>query len=269
MNNRKIEIRKEKILLSPPHMQGREREYLVDAFDSNWIAPLGPYLSKFEKLFCEKTGFEHAVALTTGTAAIHLGLVLAGVTAGDEVLCSDFTFVASAAPIVQMGATPVFIDSSKDCWNMDPSALEKALVEKSKINKLPKAVLVVHLYGQSAQMDKINPICQKYSIPIISDSAEALGATYRGKACGADSLCAAFSFNGNKLITTSGGGMLASSNKEIVDKARFLSTQAKELFPYYQHKELGYNYRMSNLLAALGLGCLRRLNNFAVKSSRK
>lgn len=256
-----------KIQLSVPHMSGFELGYIEEAFDSNWIAPLGPNVDGFEREFSDYLGGTYATALNSGTSAIHLSLILLGISTGDIVLCSSFTFVASANPILYQNATPVFIDSEPTTWNMSPIALEKAIKSLLKIGKKPKAIIVVHLYGQSAMLDEIIEISKLYDIPIIEDSAESLGSLYKGKKTGTMGVFGIFSFNGNKIITTSGGGMLISKNKEMILKAKFLSTQAKESFDYYEHNEAGYNYRMSNVLAGIGRGQLKVLDK-RVKEKR-
>ena len=241
-----------RIYLSPPHMTGREMDYIKDAFDSNWIAPLGPHVDAFEKEIAAYTGTKGALALSSGTAAMHLGLKLLGVGPGDTVFCSSLTFSASVNPIVYQGATPVFIDAEPRSWNMCPVALKRAFEAAEKSGKLPKAVVVVDLYGQSADYDPILEICDHYGVPILEDAAEALGATYKGRKCGSFGKVGVISFNGNKIITTSGGGMLLSDDEAMIAKARFWATQARDPAPHYQHSEIGYNYRMSNLLAAVG-----------------
>ncbi len=253
-------MEKEKIYLSPPHMCGREIHYIKEAFDSNWIAPLGPNVDAFEKEVANHVGAGDAVAVNSGTAAIHLSLALLNVKNGDTVFCSTFTFVASANPILYQGAEPVFIDSEPDTWNMSPLALARALAEAKKAGKLPKAVIVVNLYGQSANMDALLLICNYYGVPIIEDAAESLGSTYKGKASGTFGMFGIYSFNGNKIITTSGGGMLISDNLASIQTARFLATQAKDAAHFYQHSVLGYNYRMSNLLAGVGRTQLQMLD---------
>ncbi|MEH7502842.1 aminotransferase class I/II-fold pyridoxal phosphate-dependent enzyme [Neobacillus drentensis] len=244
--------KKNRVLLSPPHMSGSEISYINQAFESNWVAPLGPNVDAFEQEIASFTGVKGAVALSSGTAAIHLALSLLDVQKEDVVFCSSLTFVASANPILYHGAEPVFIDSEPDTWNMSPSALEEAFEVAVAAGKLPKAVIVVNLYGQSARMDELVSICQKYRVPLIEDAAESLGAKYKGKASGTFGEFGIFSFNGNKIITTSGGGMLISNNSEAISKARFLSAQAKDPAPHYQHSEIGYNYRLSNILAGIG-----------------
>jgi dTDP-4-amino-4,6-dideoxygalactose transaminase len=249
------------ILLSTPHMGDREHQFVTEAFETNWIAPIGPHVDAFEREFCQKVGSSHATAVSSGTAALHLALKLVGVGAGDEVFCSSLTFSASANPIVYVGAKPVFIDSDKLSWNMDPHLLEAALEQRAKIGKLPKAVIIVHLYGQSADIDPILKACQQYGVPTIEDAAEALGATYKGRSPGTFGTIGIFSFNGNKIITTSGGGMLVSEDASITSKAKFLATQARDPAPHYQHSEIGYNYRLSNVLAGIGRGQLMVLSD--------
>ena len=250
----------ERIYLSRPHMGDQERELLLDAFDSNWIAPLGPHVDAFEKEFCEVTGAPHAAALSSGTAAIHLALILAGVGPGDEVLVSTLTFSATINPIRYVGATPVFVDSDHATWNMDAALVCDELDRRAMAGKLPKALMLVHLYGQAADTRPIAKACNKYGVILIEDAAEALGARYHGEQPGASARYAIYSFNGNKIITTSGGGMLTSTDSAVTDAARKLSTQAREPAPHYQHELIGYNYRMSNLLAAVGRGQLRVLD---------
>jgi len=252
---------KERIYLSPPHMGTAERELLLDAFDSNWIAPMGPHVDAFEREFCDTVGVPHAAALSSGTAALHLALLMLGVSPGDEVIVSSFTFASSANAVAYLGAKPVFIDSDRETWNMDPGLLEEELAGCARRGKLPKAVIAVDLYGQCADYDRILAACGQYGVPLIEDAAEALGATYQGKPAGSFGAAAAFSFNGNKIITTSGGGMLVSTDAELVERARSLSQQARDPAPYYQHSKIGYNYRMSNLLAAVGRGQLRVLQD--------
>lgn len=227
-----------------------------DAFTSNWIAPLGPHVNAFEAELAEYVSSKGAVALSSGTAAIHLALKLLGVEADDLVFCSTLTFVASANPILYLGAKPVFIDSELSSWNMSPASLKKALIDSDKKGKLPKAVMITNLYGQNADMDSLMEICQSYNVPIIEDAAESLGATYKGKASGTFGKFGIFSFNGNKIITTSGGGMLVSDDLDALEHARFLATQARDPAIHYQHSQLGYNYRLSNVLAAIGRGQL-------------
>ncbi len=247
------------IYLSPPHMGGDELKLVREAFDSNWIAPLGPHVDAFEREFADALCLSQAAALSSGTAAIHLALRLLGTKPGDEVICSTLTFSASANPILYEGATPVFIDADRATWNMDAGLLKDELRKCAARGKLPRAVIVVDLYGQSADHDRILKACEEYEVPVIEDAAEALGATYKGRAVGRFGLFGVFSFNGNKIITTSGGGMLVSENKALIEKARFLATQARDPAPHYQHSTIGYNYRMSNVLAAIGRGQLRVL----------
>jgi pyridoxal phosphate-dependent aminotransferase EpsN len=241
-----------RIYLSPPHMSGNEMSYIQDAFDTNWIAPLGPHVDAFEKELASHVGSNAATAVSSGTAAIHLALRLIGVNEGDSVFCSSLTFVASANPIVYCGAKPVFIDSEPETWNMSPRALEIALQDAALEGKLPKAVIVVNLYGQSAKMDEIMSLCESYDVPIIEDAAESLGSTYKGRASGSLGKYGVYSFNGNKIISTSGGGMLVSDDVEGLKQARFLATQARDQAVHYQHSQLGFNYRMSNVLAGIG-----------------
>ena len=237
-------------------MSGLEQEYVADAFASNWVAPLGPHVDAFEREFCAATGAAHAAALSSGTAALHLALQLVGVGPGDEVLVSTFTFSASVNPIRYLGAVPVFIDSERRSWNMDPNLLEQTLAARARAGRLPKAVVLVHLYGQSADIDPILSSCRRYDVPLIEDAAEALGATYKGKAPGTFGTTGIFSFNGNKIITTSGGGMLVSGDQALIGRAVKLATQARDPAPHYEHSEVGYNYRMSNVLAGVGRGQL-------------
>ena len=245
---------KNKIWLSSPHMSGNEQKYIQEAFDTNWIAPLGPNVDGFEDDLQKVLNVEHVAALSSGTAAIHLALIMLGVEANDEVLCSSFTFSATANPIVYQNATPVFIDSEPETWNMDPNLLEKAIKDRIKNNKKPKAIIVVHLYGMPDKMDEILKIANHYEIPIIEDAAEALGSKYGDQYCGSFGEMAVLSFNGNKIITTSGGGALLSKNENHIKKARFLATQARDDAPHYQHSQIGYNYRMSNIIAGVGRG---------------
>lgn len=241
-------------------MTGNEQKYISDAFESNWVAPLGPNVDEFEKEIASLVGANEAVALSSGTAAIHLALSLLGVKKGDRVFCSSLTFIASANPIIYQGAEPVFIDSEPDTWNMSPKALEVALGEAFNEGKLPKAIIVVNLYGQSAKMDEIQSLCNHYNVPIIEDAAESLGSIYKGKASGTFGKFGIYSFNGNKIITTSGGGMLISDDLVALRRARFLSTQARDPAPHYQHSQIGFNYRMSNILAGIGRAQLEFLN---------
>jgi pyridoxal phosphate-dependent aminotransferase EpsN len=240
-------------------MSGLEQQYVQAAFDSNWVAPMGPNVDAFEAEFCVATGAKNALALSSGTGALHLALILLGVEPGDEVVVSTLTFAASANPIVYLGAKPVFIDSERTSWNMDPELLADFLAQRARVNRLPKAVVLVHLYGQSANIAPIQVLCQQYGVPLVEDAAEALGATYQGKTPGTFGAFGLYSFNGNKMITTSGGGMLVSENKEWIAHARKLATQARDDAPHYEHSEIGYNYRMSNILAGVGRGQLQVL----------
>lgn len=255
---------KKKIWLASPHMskEGYEQQYVQEAFDTNWVAPLGPNVNEFENELALKVGSKHAAALTSGTGAIHLALKAAGVGEGDIVLCPTLTFSASANPIIYQNATPVFIDSNYETWNMDPNALKEAF---EKYGERVKAVIVVHLYGFSADMDKIMEICDQHNVPVIEDAAESLGAYYKGKHTGTFGKYGIFSFNGNKIITTSGGGMLVSDDEEKIDKVRFWSTQSRDTARHYQHSELGFNYRMSNVVAGIGRGQLKVLDRRVAK----
>ncbi|AUS95694.1 DegT/DnrJ/EryC1/StrS family aminotransferase [Clostridium thermosuccinogenes] len=249
-----------RIYLSSPHMGGLEEQFVREAFNTNWIAPLGPHVDMFERELAELVGIKHAAALSSGTAAIHLALKYLGVKRGDKVFCSSLTFAASCNPILYQGAEPIFIDSEPESWNMSPRALKKAFEDSAAEGVMPKAVIVVNLYGQSADMDKIKEICACYNVPVIEDAAESLGATYRGKYSGTLGYFGIYSFNGNKIITTAGGGMLVSDDEEAIKKARFWATQARDAARHYQHSEVGYNYRMSNVLAGIGRGQLRVLH---------
>ncbi len=248
------------ILLSTPHLGEEEKRFVSQAFDTNWVAPVGPNVDAFEKELAEKVGVSYAVAVSSGTAAIHLALRVLGVTSGDTVFCSTFTFVASVNPILYQGATPIFIDSDEESWNMSPQALECAFKHAANENKLPKAVIVVSLYGQSADMDAIVSLCEQYDVPVVEDAAESLGATYKGKASGTLGKIGIYSFNGNKIITTSAGGMFVTNDEALAKEAKFLSTQAREPVIWYEHKVSGYNYRMSNILAGVGRGQLKVLD---------
>lgn len=252
-------FQRERLYLSPPYLSGEEQAFVQEALASGWIAPLGPQVEAFEREFAETVGVPYALALSSGTAALHLALIKADVQAGDEVAVSTLTFAASAFPIVYLGARPVFIDSERQSWNMDPDLLAEWLDQRARSGRLPKAVVLVHLYGQSADIQPIQELCQRYGIPLVEDAAEALGATYHGKVPGTFGLAGIYSFNGNKIITTSGGGMLVSHDAQLIVHARKLATQAREPFPYYEHAEIGYNYRLSNLLAAVGRAQLRTL----------
>ncbi|CEN21623.1 aminotransferase class I/II-fold pyridoxal phosphate-dependent enzyme [Paraclostridium sordellii] len=249
-----------RVYLASPHMGGEELKYIKEAFDTNWIAPLGPNVENFEKEICKYTKVKSSTALVSGTSAIHLALKCLGVGEGDVVFCSTLTFSATANPIIYQGAEPVFIDSEYESWNMCPIALQKAFDESEKNNKMPKAVIVVNLYGQSADYDKLKAICDKYNVPIIEDAAESLGATYKGTQTGTIGEIGIYSFNGNKIITTSGGGMMVSNNEKYTKKALFWATQSREKERHYEHKELGFNYRMSNVVAAIGRGQMEVLD---------
>lgn len=253
--NTSLKIKK-KILLASPHMGGYELGYILEAFDTNWIAPLGPNVDNFEKQVAQYVGIDGALALSSGTAAIHMALKLVGTQPGDLIFCSSLTFAATCNPIIYEGAIPVFIDSEPMSLNMSPKALEKAFQYYKGKGRLPKAVLVVHLYGQVSDMDSLQEICSRYEVPIIEDAAEALGATYKGKHAGTMGAYGIYSFNGNKIITTSSGGMLVSNNTQALKKALFWATQARDKARHYQHSELGFNYRMSNVLAGIGRGQL-------------
>ncbi len=256
-----------RIYLASPHMseEGYEQAYVKEAFDTNWVAPLGPNVNQFEHELADYVGVKSASALSSGTAAIHLGLKALGVGEGDIVFCSTLTFSASCNPILYLGATPVFIDSDAATWNMCPKALKKAFEDATKRHQLPKAVVVVNLYGQSADMDPILELCQKYNVPILEDAAESLGSTYKGRMSGTIGDIGIYSFNGNKIITTSGGGMMVSNNEDYTKKATFWATQSREAERHYEHQELGYNYRMSNVVAGIGRGQLKVLNERIVK----
>jgi dTDP-4-amino-4,6-dideoxygalactose transaminase len=243
-----------KIWLSSPHMGQQEFAFVKEAFDDNWIAPLGPHVDGFEADLEMFMGAKYAAALSSGTAALHLALIILGITQGDEVICQSFTFSASANPIAYLGATPVFIDSEPDTWNMSPELLEKAIIDRISKGKKPKAIIPVHLYGMPAKIDQIMTIAVKYGIPVIEDAAEALGSSVWGKPVGTFGVMSILSFNGNKIITTSGGGALISNQENFITQARFLATQARDSAPHYQHSQIGYNYRMSNVCAAIGRG---------------
>ena len=253
-------MEKKRIFLASPHMsdEGYEQTYIKEAFDTNWIAPLGENVNKFEEELSEYVGInnKNAAALSSGTAAIHLALKALGVGEGDIVFCSSLTFSATANPIIYQNATPVFIDSERETWNMDPKALEKAF----EIYPNPKAVIIVHLYGTPAKLDEISEICKKHNVPLVEDAAESLGSTYKGKETGTFGKYGTYSFNGNKIITTSGGGMLVSDDTDMVSKVRFWATQSREKARHYEHKEIGYNYRMSNIVAGIGRGQLKVLD---------
>lgn len=261
---------KPKIWLSSPHMGGTEQKYIQEAFDSNWIAPLGQNVDAFEDSLARYSGVKHVAALSSGTAAIHLALIILGVKQGDEVIASTFTFSATINPIVYLGALPILIDSEPGTWNLEPETLEFAIKDRLSKGKKPKAIIPVHLYGMPANMGKIMAIANQYEIPVIEDAAEALGSRYNNKSVGSFGRMAVLSFNGNKIITTSGGGALISNEEELIERALFLSTQARDNGSHYQHSEIGYNYRLSNILAGIGLGqmevidqrVMQRRNNF-------
>jgi len=257
-----------RIYLSPPHLGSEEMGFVQEAFASNWIAPLGPHVDAFEREFAERTGAGGAVAVCSGTAALHLALRRLGVERGDEVYCSTLTFVASANPILYQGAAPVFVDSDRRTWNMDAALLAAELDRAARARRLPRAVVVVHLYGQSADLDPILAACGEHGVPVVEDAAEALGATYKGASPGTRGAFGVFSFNGNKIITTSAGGMLVSADPSEIEASRFLATQARDPAPHYQHSTVGFNYRMSNVLAAIGRGQLRHLAE-RVKARRR
>lgn len=249
----------QRIWLSSPHLGDEESAFVEDAFKTNWIAPLGPHVDGFERELCAYAGVAHGAAVSSGTAAIHLGLLLLGVRPGDTVFCSSLTFVASCNPILYCGAQPVFIDSDPQTWNMSAAALERALDWAKREGRLPRCVIVVNLYGQSADMDAIRPLCERYGVPVLEDAAESLGALYQGRASGSFGKIGVYSFNGNKIITTSGGGMLVAEDAALMERARKLATQAREPAAHYEHVEVGFNYRMSNVLAGIGRGQLRVL----------
>lgn len=250
-----------RLYLSPPHLGDSERAFVAEAFDSNWIAPLGPNVDAFEDEFGQYTGASNAVALSSGTAGLHLALLLAGVERGDVVLGSDLTFAASANAVVYSGAEPVFVDSERESWNLDPELLADDLRRRASAGQLPAAVVVVHVFGQAANLGPILEACAEYEVPFIEDAAEALGSTYQGKAVGTFGLLGAYSFNGNKIITTSGGGMLVTADARLARRARKLATQSREPAPHYEHVEIGYNYRLSNVLAGIGRGQLQVLED--------
>lgn len=250
-----------KIWLSSPHIGDNELRYVYEAFETNWIAPLGPHVNAFEECLQVQTKSQHAAALSSGTSAIHLALILLGVKSGDTVFCQSITFSASANPIAYQGANPVFIDSEPETWNMDPQLLKIALLEAKEKGQLPKAIIPVHLYGMPAKMHEIISVAKEFNVPVIEDAAEALGSNINNKPCGSYGEFGVLSFNGNKIITTSGGGALLSNNAEMIEKARFLATQARDTAPHYQHSHIGYNYRMSNVLAGIGRGQLEVLND--------
>jgi dTDP-4-amino-4,6-dideoxygalactose transaminase len=248
-----------RLYLSPPHLSGMELELVKEAFASNWVAPLGPMVDAFETEICAFTGAKHAVAVSSGTAALHLSLMLLGVSRGDTVICPSFTFAGSAFPIRYLDAVPVFVDSESASWNMDPALLDEAIRDRSARGTLPKAIIAVHLYGQCANLDAIMAIGARYGIPIVEDAAESLGAEHRGRQSGSLAPLGVLSFNGNKIITTSGGGMLLCHTGEAAARGKFLATQAREPTPWYEHRAIGFNYRMSNILAAIGRGQLKNI----------
>jgi len=250
-----------RIFLSPPHVGDLERRFLMDAFDSNWLAPLGPHVDAFEREFASVVGVPHAVALSSGTAALHLSLVALGVGAGDEVLVSTLTFAATANAVTYVGARPVFLDASPATWTLDPDLVEQEFEDRAKRGRLPSALIAVDLYGQCCDYARIAAACERHGVPLVEDAAEALGASHGARRAGAFGRCAAFSFNGNKIITTSGGGMLVSQSRTLIDRARHLATQARDPAPHYEHSSIGFNYRMSNLLAAVGRAQLQTLGD--------
>lgn len=250
-----------RVYLSPPHLSGEELGFVRQAFEENWVAPLGPHVDAFERELASYLGIGHAAALSSGTAAIHLALRVLGVQRGDDVICSSLTFSASANPILYEGANPVFIDAEPSTWNLDPALLAEELEDMARRGRRAKAAILVDLYGQSADWDAIRAVCTRFDVPIIEDAAEALGADYRGKKCGTFGRIGIFSFNGNKIITTSGGGMLVADDQALVDRARFLATQARDPAPHYQHSSVGFNYRLSNVCAGIGRAQLRVLDD--------
>ena len=258
----------QRIWLSSPHLGEEETAFVEDAFRTNWIAPLGPHVDGFERELAEHVGVGHAAAVSSGTAAIHLALILLGVRSEDTVFCSSLTFVGSCNPILYCGAQPVFIDSEPGNWNMSPAALERALEWTKREGRLPRCIIIVNLYGQSADMDALLPLCERYGVPVLEDAAESLGALYKGRASGTFGRIGVYSFNGNKIITTSGGGMLVADDLALMDRARKLATQAREPAPHYEHVEVGFNYRMSNVLAGIGRGQLRVLDDRVAQRRR-
>lgn len=263
-------MKKQKIWLSLAQMGGNEQKYIQDAFDSNWVVPLGPNVNAFEQRIADYIKEDkQVVALSSGTAAIHLGLLLLNIQPEDEVICQSFTFIASANPIIYIGAKPVFIDSEKETWNMSPKLLEEAIIDrKKKTGKYPRAIVTIHLYGMPSKMDEITAIAQKYNIPILEDAAEALGSEYKKHKCGTFGEFSIISFNGNKIITTSGGGVLICKTEEIATRAKFYATQARENQPYYWHEKVGYNYRLSNICAGIGLGQMEVLEHHLAHRKR-
>ncbi|MBI1767925.1 MAG: aminotransferase class I/II-fold pyridoxal phosphate-dependent enzyme [Bacteroidetes bacterium] len=258
----------QRIYLSPPHLSGEEVNFIKEALDTNWVAPAGPALGEFEKHIAKSNEVENCLVVSSGTAAIHLALIVLGVERGDEVICSTFTFSGSCNPIIYQSATPIFVDSEFQSWNMDPALLEQAIKDRLRLGKKPKAIIVVHLFGMPAQMDQVMEIAGRYQIPVIEDAAEALGSLYHDRSTGSIGDIGIYSFNGNKIITTSGGGAIVSNRKEWTDKARFLSSQSRSPVPYYQHEELGYNYQLSNISASIGLGQIKILQD-RVKQRRR
>ncbi|MEA2042153.1 MAG: aminotransferase class I/II-fold pyridoxal phosphate-dependent enzyme [Bacteroidota bacterium] len=259
---------KNKIWLSSPHLGGNEQKFVNEAFAENWIAPLGPNVNGFEEDLTKFSGAKHAAALSAGTAALHLAMIMLGVRAGDEVIASSFTFSASVNPITYLGAVPILIDSEPDTWNMSPELMEEAIKDRIAKGNMPKAIILVYLYGMPAKIEEIFNIAKRYNIPVIEDAAESLGSKYKGQMTGTFGKFGVYSFNGNKIITTSGGGALVSDSEEDISKARFLATQARDAAPHYQHSEVGYNYRMSNIVAGIGRGQMMVLPE-RVKQRRK
>lgn len=257
-----------KIWLSSPHMGVDELKFVNEAFETNWVAPVGPHIEEFEKDLTAYNQIPYCAALSSGTSAIHLALIILGVKAGDEVICSSFTFSGSCNPIAYQQATPVLVDSEAETWNMDPDVLDEAITDRIKLGKKPKAIIAVHLYGMPAKIGEIMEISEKYAIPVIEDAAEALGATWQGRKCGTFGDIGIYSFNGNKIITTSGGGAMVSRNAEWIQKAKFLSTQARDPAPHYEHTHIGYNYRLSNICAGIGRGQMKVLDQ-RVKQRKK
>ena len=258
-------MKSKRIYLSPPHMSGKEMNYIKKAFDENWVAPLGPNVDSFEAVLANYCKTGHAAALSSGTAAIHLALKILDVNPGDEVLASTFTFSATINPVIYLGATPVLVDSEATTWNMDPDLLEKAIIDRRRSGKKVKAIIPVHLYGMPCRMDEIMEVANRYEIPVIEDAAEALGSKFEGKPLGSFGTMGVLSFNGNKIITTSGGGALISDSEDYIKKARFLATQARDPAPHYEHSQIGYNYRMSNVLAGIGLGQMEVIDERVAK----
>lgn len=252
---------KKRIYLSPPHMGGQELALVKEAFETNWVSPAGPHLDAFEKELCSYNRVPYCAALCSGTAAIHLALIILGVKQDDEVVCSSFTFAGSCNPIVYLGARPIFVDSESDSWNMDPDIMESCIVDRIRLGKKPKAIIVVHLYGMPARILEIMEIAKRFDIPVIEDAAEGLGSTFEGQKLGSFGDIGIYSFNGNKIITTSGGGAMVSEKQDWIQKAKYLSTQARDPAPHYEHSEIGYNYRLSNISAAIGRGQLQVLDD--------